>query len=254
VILAVPGVTGAVVLENEGPNIDLRGIPGHSIWVIVAGGGTGFNAGVAFAVYSKKNAGCGQTNAGSGGAGTASLSGTSVNAISVASGGSGYNNPPFVTLTGGGGSGATAHAVVSGGVIASFVVDTPGTGYTSAPTVNLNPNTIATTFQPPSGPPIVIYFDTPVAQSFYFEAQIDVISGAAPDLTTLANQLAATPYTIGQEADASSLIALIKALYPNVYVSNAFVSLDNATWVPIVSPTGVNYQFNLPVGNITLTT
>lgn len=254
VILAVPGVTGAVVLENDGPTIDSRGIPGHAIWVIVAGSGPSFNSGVANAVWQKKNAGCGQTNAGQGGAGTAALTGTAVSSIAVATGGTGYQNPPLVELTGGGGTGATATATVTAGVITAFTVTAGGTGYTGAPTVVLNPNTVSTEFEPPSGPPIYIYFDVPIEEPLYFKAQINTLTGELPDLTFLAGQLAATAYQIGAQADSSGLVALLKELAPNCYISNEGVSTDNSTWEYVVSPTAVNYQFVLTVGNITLTT
>jgi uncharacterized phage protein gp47/JayE len=57
-ILDVPGVTEAIVYENttneDQPGGD--GIPGHSIWCIVAGGE---DKDVARAIYLKRNAGCG---------------------------------------------------------------------------------------------------------------------------------------------------------------------------------------------------
>jgi len=40
-----------------------------------------------------------------------------VSSITVTSGGSGYNNIPTISITGGGGTGATATAAVSSGVI-----------------------------------------------------------------------------------------------------------------------------------------
>ncbi|HKR55549.1 MAG TPA: hypothetical protein VJS20_04565 [Gemmatimonadales bacterium] len=74
---------------------------------------------------------------GSGATAHANLSGTSVNTITVDTGGSGYTTVPTVVLTGGGGSGALAHAVLTAGVVTSIVVDAGGTGYTPAPTVTL---------------------------------------------------------------------------------------------------------------------
>ena len=55
-LLAITGVTSAEVLENITNTTDANGIPGHSIWVIVAGGA---NADIANAIYIKRNAGCG---------------------------------------------------------------------------------------------------------------------------------------------------------------------------------------------------
>jgi hypothetical protein len=53
----VSGVTSAFVYENTTATTDGNGVPGHSIWVIVAG--TGAAADIANAIYTKRNAGCG---------------------------------------------------------------------------------------------------------------------------------------------------------------------------------------------------
>lgn len=53
----VSGVTSAFVYENTTSSTNGYGIPGHSIWVIVAG--TGSAANIAQAIYDKRNAGCG---------------------------------------------------------------------------------------------------------------------------------------------------------------------------------------------------
>lgn len=67
---------------------------------------------------------------------------TSVESITVESGGSGYpqSPPPAVTLIGGGGTGATAVAVVNGsGEITEIVITNGGSGYTTAPVVDIEP-------------------------------------------------------------------------------------------------------------------
>lgn len=53
----VNGVTSAFIHENVTGSTDADGVPGHSIWVIVAG--TGAAADIASAIYTKRNAGCG---------------------------------------------------------------------------------------------------------------------------------------------------------------------------------------------------
>lgn len=53
----INGVTSAFVYENTTNTTDSDGVPGHSIWVIVAG--TGAAADIAQAIYTKRNAGCG---------------------------------------------------------------------------------------------------------------------------------------------------------------------------------------------------
>lgn len=53
----VTGVTSAFVYENTSDSVDGDGVPGHSIWVIVAGNGA--DADIAQAIYTKRNAGAG---------------------------------------------------------------------------------------------------------------------------------------------------------------------------------------------------
>ena len=51
----------ANVYENDTGTTDANGVPGHSIWVVVAGSGA--PASIAQAIYTKRNAGCGMRGA-----------------------------------------------------------------------------------------------------------------------------------------------------------------------------------------------
>ncbi len=53
----INGITSAFVYENTSSITNVDGVPGHSIWVIVAG--TASDADIAQAIYTKRNAGCG---------------------------------------------------------------------------------------------------------------------------------------------------------------------------------------------------
>lgn len=54
----IPGMIDAQVYENKtSVNPDSRGVPAHSIWVVTDG--TAEDEDIAFAIYSKRNAGCG---------------------------------------------------------------------------------------------------------------------------------------------------------------------------------------------------
>lgn len=57
----VPGVTSVFLYENITDSVDGNGVPGHSIWAIVAGAPA--DADVAQAIYAKRNAGCGMFGA-----------------------------------------------------------------------------------------------------------------------------------------------------------------------------------------------
>lgn len=54
----ISGVTSAFVYENNTGTTNSDGVPGHSIWVIVAQSGASSSA-IANAIYTKRNAGCG---------------------------------------------------------------------------------------------------------------------------------------------------------------------------------------------------
>lgn len=57
----INGVTSAFIYENTTGATNSDGVPGHSIWVIVAG--TGAAVDIANAIYTKRNAGCGMFGA-----------------------------------------------------------------------------------------------------------------------------------------------------------------------------------------------
>jgi len=263
-LVSINGVTYASVQENNTSIVTSTlagGIPPHSIWVIVATGnalsvvqpnGYTLAHNIAQVIYNKRNAGCGQTNSGTGATGTASISGGSVSAITLGSGGSGYYNAPYVTLTGGGGTGAKATAAFNGttGQITGFTVTAAGIGYTSAPTVNINPNTNVYSVLQVDGTYFNIYWDNPIVQPIYFSATVTAITGNVPSnlKTLIAN---AINYGIGQSADSSSIVALIKKFAPNCYVSGENISTTSGGTGSYIASPGYNYQFTLPVGNIT---
>ena len=265
-LTSIQNVTYVNVKENNTNIVSsttVGGIPPHSIWVIVAtsasltsiqSNGYSLAYNIAEVIYNKRNAGCGQTNSGSGASGTAVLSGSTLGSITLGSGGSGYYNAPLVTITGGGGTGATATAAFSAttGQITGFTVVTAGTGYTSVPAVNINPNTNVYPITQVDGTTFNIYWDSPVLKSIYFSATVSAITGNVP--TNLATQIAnAVNYSIGQSADASSIVAIIKALAPNCYVSLEQISTTSGGSGSYIAAPGYNYQFTLPVGNIAIT-
>lgn len=61
-----------------------------------------------------------------------------VSDIDIVASGSNYDLAPTLSIEGGGGSGATATATVSGGSINTVTITDGGTGYTTVPTVNVD--------------------------------------------------------------------------------------------------------------------
>lgn len=83
---------------------------------------------------------------------SASLSGSSVNAITVRNGGAGYSVAPLVTISApASGTTAVATATISGGVVTAITVTSGGSGYTSIPSVSIAPPPVYN----PSGSPTV---------------------------------------------------------------------------------------------------
>ena len=68
-----------------------------------------------------------------------------VSSITLAAGGTGYNNIPTITISGGGGTGATATATVFSGAVTTITITNIGTGFTSVPTVTITPHASDTT-------------------------------------------------------------------------------------------------------------
>jgi hypothetical protein len=64
---------------------------------------------------------------------------SSIGFLNVTAGGTGYTGTATVTITGGGGTGAAGSVTVVGGVVTALTITAPGSGYTSAPTVTINP-------------------------------------------------------------------------------------------------------------------
>lgn len=161
-LIDLEGVTSVNLLENVTNTTDVNGIPGHSIWAIVAGG---TNEAVAQAIYLKRNAGCGMKGS------------TTVNITQI-------DDSIFE-----------------------------------------------------------VQFDRPTSENLWISFDVAAITGTVDDDYIREQILANLSYTIGQSADASSIVALVKEIAPNASVSDAGVSNDNVTYDTLLAPTAVNYQF-----------
>lgn len=163
-LLDLPGVSQVEVFENVTNIEDVRGIPGHSIWAIIAGG---TSADIADVIYIKRSLGCGMRGA------------TEVEITQV------------------------------DGLICT------------------------------------IKFDRPIVQDLYAKFNIEAITGVI-DLTYLRAQIfARLAYRINQMADASTIVALVKDIYPDSSVSEEGVSIDGVDYFSLVATDTVQHQFAL---------
>jgi hypothetical protein len=135
IITRAANIGGSVINSSHIANLEAGKITAGDIQTV--------NLGVAGRLFSPSAFDATGTQA----TGTATVEGGAVTAITVTSGGSGYNSAPTVSLSGGGGSGAYAVANVVGGAVVSVTVVSPGSGYTSAPTVSIAQNVIYRKFR-----------------------------------------------------------------------------------------------------------
>ena len=100
-----------------------------------------------------------------------------------------------------------------------------------------------------------VVFDRPTLETLWFKATLTAITGSL-DKTAIAAAILAEfggSYGINQKADTADIIAYIKSIAPNASVSLEGLSTDNANWYPLVTPTAVNYQFDIPdVSHVTI--
>ena len=92
-----------------------------------------------------------------------------------------------------------------------------------------------------------VQFDFATVQPLYISFTIAAITGAFSATAIAAAIRAQFVYGINQQASASAIMAYVQSLYPNCYTSAEGVSLTNGSgYTAIVSPTSINYVFNLP--------
>lgn len=90
---------------------------------------------------------------------------------------------------------------------------------------------------------MAIRFDRPTTQNLWISFNVVAITGLIDAAYIRQQILAQLIYKIGQSADTTTITALVKAISPNASVSVQGVSADNITYVSLLAPTGVNYQW-----------
>lgn len=117
---------------------------------------------------------------------------------------------------------------------AIYVKRNAGCGMKGAISVNV-PQVDGTTF--------AILFDNPTAVPLYINLTIAAVTGTYDATYIRAQLLAKLSYQIGQTADVTTIVALIKAIAPNVVVTNEGVSLTNSGYAATLTPATVDKIF-----------
>ncbi len=90
-----------------------------------------------------------------------------------------------------------------------------------------------------------VKFDRPTPEDLWIAFDIVAITGTVDDDYIRAQILEHFKYKIGEPADASAIVAFVKALAPNGSISGEGVGLDGMTYVSLQDPSDVDNQFGL---------
>lgn len=88
-----------------------------------------------------------------------------------------------------------------------------------------------------------IFFSRPIYEDLWISFNVTAITGTFDAAYIRQQLLAQLSYTIGQPADASEIVALVKAIAPNVYVDSEGVSDADSGYVSLKATTGINYKW-----------
>lgn len=102
-------------------------------------------------------------------------------------------------------------------------------------------------------PNVSIKFDRPTNENLWIELTVVAVTGVADTAYIKEQILLFLSYRINESADASAIVALVKQIAPNVSISNEGVSDDGITYVSLLAPTAVNYQFQIADARIAIT-
>lgn len=99
-----------------------------------------------------------------------------------------------------------------------------------------------------------VLFDRPTAENLWISFSIAALPGyPAVDATNVRAQLLALlSYDIGQPADASAIVALLKEIVPTAYVSAEGVSDTNSGYVALKATATVDSQWAIAAGRIVI--
>lgn len=102
----------------------------------------------------------------------------------------------------------------------------------------------------PNGQTINILFDRPITDDLWISFNLTALSGSIDPVYVRNQILEQLSYEINQPADASAIVAMVKALTPNAYVSSEGVSATDGSYAPILNTLGVQHQWVITAARI----
>ena len=109
---------------------------------------------------------------------------------------------------------------------------------------------VSTNITQVDGSIFAVLFDRPTSETLWISLSITAITGSVDAAFIRAQILASLSYTIGQPADASAIVKLVKDLLPTAYVSNEGVSNTNSGYVPFKATSTVAHQWAVAAARI----
>lgn len=95
-----------------------------------------------------------------------------------------------------------------------------------------------------NGSIFAVQFDRPTDEPLWISFDLVAVTGTVDDDYVRAQLLSQLSYAIGQSADTTTIIALVKTIAPNASTSNEGVSNDNVTYGSLLAPATVDAQFS----------
>lgn len=224
----INGITSAFVIENDTSGTDLNNIPGHSIWVIVAGSPT---IPLAVAYNSLTTYSYGQI-----------ASSGALNYISVANNNTGnsISNPVFWQVYN-----PIAQAI--------YTYRNAGCGMYNSMDAGAQSYTIIQI----DGSPFTVYWDTVINETLFIKMTLSSLNGLnPPNLSAITSFLEAnfTP-AVSAEVNINEVSTLVQLADPNAlatFPSQGFSSSASGTYKFTKSPSAKNHQFSILGSSIIL--
>jgi uncharacterized phage protein gp47/JayE len=104
-----------------------------------------------------------------------------------------------------------------------------------------------------NGSTIIMKWDVPVLENLYIKFNCKLPNGFFDSNLMKSLIVDNVHFGVGSSAVGSMITSYVQSLNANYQISGMLVSNDNATWLEILIPTGLNYKFIASTSRITIT-